>query len=239
MPEPTTDRRVRNIDPPPGPAYFYLVNTDEPKRARALKIIAALKAAYPGARLALEFSTPLELLIALILAAQARDDVVNTVTPALFKKYRSTADWAAAKPETLQEEIHKITFFRNKTKSIQNACRALTEKHGGQVPDNLEALLELPGVGRKTANILLGNAFGQPAIGVDRHVARVAARLGLTNSDDPDQIEADLVPLIPSEDQVKFCTLVQGHGRKICAASKPKCPECPLNALCPFPAKAA
>jgi endonuclease III len=207
------------------------------KGARVVKIVARLKQAYPDARLALDFSSPLELLIALILAAQARDDRVNIVTAELFKKYRTAGDWAAAPASTLQEEISQITFFRNKTRAIQGACRMLVEKFGGMVPDNIEDLLTLPGVGRKTANVLLGNAFGRNTIGVDRHVARVSGRLGLTRQTDPDLIEEDLMKVVPEEDRVKFCHLLQHHGRRICVAKTPKCPECPVNSLCPFSGK--
>ncbi len=209
------------------------------KKQRVKKIIALLKKTYPEAKLALDFSNPLELLIALILAAQARDDLVNSVTAELFKKYRTPAAWAGVDEETLQKELSKITFFRNKTRAIQKASRMLVEQFGGEVPNNLEDLLKLPGVGRKTANILLGNAFGQPAIGVDRHVARVSERLGLTENTDPDKIEADLTAIVPKEDQVKFCHLLQFHGRSICVAKKPKCPQCPVNSLCPYPSKTA
>jgi endonuclease III len=207
------------------------------KRARVKKIIATLKKAHPDAKLALDFSNPLELLVALILAAQARDDVVNTVTVDAFKKYRTAADWAGEKTETLRDQFHKISFFRNKTRSIQNASRELVERFGGRVPDNLDDLLTLPGVGRKTANVLLGNAFGQPAIGVDRHVARVSQRLGLTANTDPDKIEFDLVEIVPKKERVKFCHLLQFHGRRICVAKKPDCPNCAINKLCPFPKK--
>lgn len=213
------------------------METAEQKKKRVIEIIAILKKTHPDARLALEFSNPLELLISLILAAQARDDLVVTVTAGLFKKYRTPADWLAVAPETLQQELSKITFFRNKTRSILNACRMLVDKFDGKVPDNLEDLLKLPGVGRKTANIVLGNGFGKPAIGVDRHVARVSERLGLTENTDPDKIEADLTPIVPKEDQVKFCHLLQFHGRRICVAKTPKCPECPINPLCLYPKK--
>ena len=205
--------------------------------ARVVNIIARLKHAYPDARLALDFSNPLDLLIALILAAQARDDRVNMVTAELFKKYRTAADWAGVATPVLQEEISQITFFRNKTRSIQGACRMLVEKFGGVVPDNLDDLLTLPGVGRKTANVLLGNAFGRMTIGVDRHVARVSGRLGLTKQTDPDLIEDDLMKLVPERDSVTFCHLFQHHGRRICVAKSPKCSECPINSLCPYPRK--
>jgi len=207
------------------------------KQARVVKIIKRLKSAYPDARLALDFKNPLELLVALILAAQARDDRVNVVTAELFKKYRTVADWAAIPASQLQKEISQITFFRNKTKSIQGAAKMIAEKFAGKVPDNLEDLLTLPGVGRKTGNVLLGNAFGCAAIGVDRHVARVSGRLELTRQEDPDLIEEDLMKIVPEQDRVKFCHLLQYHGRRICVAKKPKCSVCPINNLCPYPKK--
>ncbi len=210
------------------------METVRQKSGRVVKIIARLKQAWPDARLALDFSNPLELLIALILAAQARDDRVNVVTAELFKKYRTAAEWADVPELTLQKEISQITFFRNKTRSIKGACRMLVEKFGGVVPDNLEDLLTLPGVGPKTANVLLGNAFGRATVGVDRHVARVSGRLELTKQTDPDLIEADLMKIVPEPDRVKFCHLLQHHGRRICIAKSPKCPECVINSLCPF-----
>jgi endonuclease-3 len=213
------------------------MESNEQKKARVVKIIAILKKTHPDAKLALDFKNPLELLIALILAAQCRDDLVNTVTPALFKKYKTAADYSKADPSTLQEEIHKISFFRVKTKSIIKATTFLVENFAGKVPDKLEDLLEVPAVGRKTANVLLGNAFGIPGIGVDRHVARVSGRLGLTKNEDPDKIEADLTPIVPIKDQIKFCHLLQYHGRRICVARIPKCPECPVNSLCFYPHK--
>jgi endonuclease-3 len=207
------------------------------KSARVAKIITRLKKTYPDARLALDFLTPLELLIALILAAQARDERVNVVTAELFKKYRTAKDWADVPEATLQKEISQITFYRNKGRSIHGACQMLIEKFGGVVPDNLEDLLTLPGVGRKTGNVLLGNAFGQLAIGVDRHVARVSGRLKLTTQTAPDLIEEDLMKIVPEKERVKFCHLFQYHGRQICVAKNPKCSECPINSLCPFPKK--
>lgn len=208
------------------------------KRAPALKertrqIILILNRTYPGVRLALDFKTPLQLLIALILAAQCTDDRVNQVTPALFRKYKRPRDWAAADRSVLEEEIHSTGFFRQKAASIHKCTAELESRFGGKVPDKIEDLLTLPGVGRKTANILLGNAFGQPAIGVDTHVGRVSYRLRMTKHTDPDKIEADLTAIIPAEDQVKFCSLVQRHGREICIARKPKCEICPLDDLCP------
>jgi endonuclease-3 len=213
------------------------VESQAQKAARTAKIIALLKKRYPDARLALDWSNPLELLIALILAAQCRDDLVTEVTKDLFKKYRTAKDWASAVPKELESDIRRISFFRQKTRSIQGACRMLIEKFGGMPPNNLDDLLLLPGVGRKTANVLLGNSFGQPVIGVDRHVARVSGRLGLTSNTDPDLIEGDLMPIVAAKDRVKFTHLLQFHGRQICIARKPKCPECPVNSLCPYPDK--
>lgn len=207
------------------------------KQARSKKIISALKKAHPDAKLDLDFTNPLELLIALILAAQARDDLVNAITAELFKKYPTAQDWADEKEENLHTQLRRINFYRNKTRSIQNACRKLVEEFGGTVPDNLEDLLALPGVGRKTANVLLGNAFNQPTIGVDTHVGRVSTRLGLTRHDDPDEIETDLTAIIPKNDRVKFCHLLQYHGRRVCVARKPACPACPIKHLCPYPDK--
>ncbi len=201
------------------------------------RIITILRRAHPDAKLALDFANPLELLIDLILAAQFRDDLVNIITPPLFKKYRTPADWVAVPLATLQGELHKVFGGRMKAQRIQGACRMIVEKFNGEIPRNLDDLLELPGVGRKTANILLGNAFGVPGIGVDRHVARVSERLGLTDQTDPDKIEADLVPVVAKKDQIKFCHLMQYHGRRICVARVPKCPSCPINSLCLFPDK--
>lgn len=199
------------------------------KQARVKKIIATLNRTHPDAKLALNFASPLELLVALILAAQARDELVNAVTEILFKKYRTADDWV----KLAEEDVRKINFYRNKTRSIQKAAAVLVEKHGGRVPETLEELLELPGVGRKTANIIRGNAFGQAAIGVDTHVGRVSQRLGLTTNSDADKIEADLTALVPTSEQVKFCHLMQFHGRRVCTAKKPKCAECAINELCP------
>jgi len=205
--------------------------------ARIKKILAQLEKVHPDARLALDFTNPLELLIALILAAQARDDLVNKITVDLFKTYRNAADYANAPPALLIKQIGKINFYRNKAKSIHNCCKELVERFGGQVPDNLNDLVSLPGVGRKTANIVLGNAFGQQAIGVDTHVMRLSQRLGFTKKTDPDKIEADLTEIVPEKRRVRFCHLMQYHGRRVCVAKKPKCPQCTINGLCPFPEK--
>ena len=205
--------------------------------ARIKKILARLEKVHPDAKLALDFTNPLELLIALILAAQARDDLVNKITVDLFKTYRSAADYANAPPALLEKQIGKINFYRNKAKSIHNCCKELVERFGGQVPDNLNDLVSLPGVGRKTANIVLGNAFGQQTIGVDTHVMRLSQRLGFTKKTDPDKIEADLIEIVPEKQRVRFCHLMQYHGRRVCVAKKPKCPQCTINGLCPFPEK--
>lgn len=210
----------------------------EEKRRRARQIITRLKKAYPDAKLALNFSNPLELLIALILAAQCTDERVNGVTAKLFKKYRTAAEWARIPRARLQAEIRTTGFYRNKAKAIQECCTQLARAYDGQVPDDVARLVELPGVGRKTANILVGNAFGRPAIGVDTHVGRLAQRLALTHHTDPDKIEEDLVQVVPKKDWVGFCHLLQEHGRRICLARKPNCPACPVNRLCPYPAAA-
>ncbi len=205
--------------------------------ARVKRILTRLEKIHPDAKLALDFTNPLELLIALILAAQARDDLVNKITVDLFRSHRSAADYAGESLESLQQQIGKINFYRNKARSIHNCCRELMERFGGRVPDNLEDLVSLPGVGRKTANIVLGNAFGQQAIGVDTHVMRLSQRLGFSKKTDPDKIEADLMAIVPEKQRVRFCHLLQYHGRRICVAQKPKCPECAIKDLCPFPGK--
>ncbi len=203
------------------------------RQTRTKAIIKTLKKRYPNVRLALDFTTPLELLIALILAAQCTDERVNRVTPMLFRKYRSAKDWAEADRAVLEQEIYTTGFFRQKSASILKCAADLVARFKGEVPRKLDDLLSLPGVGRKTANILRGNAFGDPAIGVDTHVGRLGFRLGLTKQTDPDKIEADLVAVVPRKDQVQFCSLVQRHGREVCIARAPKCEVCVVRALCP------
>ena len=207
------------------------------KQARARKIIRALKQAYPDARIALHFETPLELLVATILAAQCTDERVNLVTPALFKKYRSARDWATADQASLEREVHSTGFYRAKAKAIVGMARALMERHGGQVPRTREALTALPGVGLKTANVVLGNAFGQQAIAVDTHVFRVSQRLGLARSTDADAIHDQLAATLPRREWTLATHLLTTHGRRTCSARTPTCPACPVKALCPWPEK--
>lgn len=209
----------------------------EAKRRRARKIVRALKKAYPDAKIALDFATPLELVVATILAAQCTDERVNMVTPALFRTYRTARDWAAADLATLEREIHSTGFFRAKARSIVGMARALVERHGGELPRTREELVELPGVGLKTANVVLGNAFGQPAIAVDTHVFRVSQRLGLAKSDDPDEIHDQLAEVLPKKEWTLTTHLLTTHGRRTCAARAPLCPACPVKALCPWPDK--
>jgi endonuclease-3 len=207
------------------------------KRARARKIVRLLERAYPDAAIALRFQTPLELLVATILAAQCTDERVNQVTATLFRKYRSAADYAQADPAIFEDEIRSTGFFRAKTKAILGMARALIERHRGEVPRTLEALTDLPGVGRKTANVVLGNAFGIPGIAVDTHVFRVSQRLGLAKANEPDRVEAQLAEVIPPPGWTRFCHLLQAHGRRVCLARTPACPLCPVRVLCPWPAK--
>jgi endonuclease-3 len=206
-------------------------------QARVRRIIALLKRTHPDARLALDFTNPLELLVALILAAQARDDLVNVVTAELFKKYRTAAEYVDESESALQQQVSRMNFFRQKTRSIQKACAMLVKDFGGTVPDNLDDLRKLPGVGRKTANAILANAFGQPAVVVDTHTWRLSQRLGLTRQDDQDKIEADLVTIVPHKEWTTFCHRLQFHGRRVCTARNPDCPNCSINKLCPWPEK--
>jgi endonuclease III len=213
------------------------ISKADQKRTRIKKIIERLEKAHPDAKLDLDFPNPLELLIALILAAQARDDLVNRVTVDLFKKYRTAEDYADEKLPKLESQINKINFYRNKAKSIHNCCSEIVKRFNGKVPDKLDDLLTLPGVGRKTANIVLGNAFGQQTIGVDTHVMRLSQRLGLTKNTNPDKIELDLTPLVPAKQRVRFCHLFQYHGRRVCVAKIPRCADCTIRSLCPYPSK--
>lgn len=204
------------------------------RTARTRKILARLQREYPDATCALHHGSALELVVATILSAQCTDARVNIVTPALFAKYRTAADYAAADPRVLEREIQSTGFFRNKTKSIIGMAQALVERHGGEVPDTMEALTALPGVGRKTANVILGTWFKKNVgVVVDTHVHRLTRLLKLTKQDDPVKIERDLMELVPQDQWTWFShTLIQ-HGRQVCIARRPKCEECVLNRLCP------
>jgi endonuclease III len=204
------------------------------RKARVKKIIARLKAEYPDATCALHHGSALELLVATILSAQCTDARVNMVTPHLFAKYRTASDYATADPKVFEKEIQSTGFFRNKTKSIIGMAQALVERHGGEVPQTMEELTALPGVGRKTANVVLGTWFKKnEGVVVDTHVHRLVRLLKLTRQDDPAKIEQDLMELVPREDWTWFShTLIQ-HGRRVCIARRPRCAECVLNRLCP------
>jgi endonuclease-3 len=205
---------------------------------RIATIIAWLKKAHPDAKLALDFDEPFELLVALILAAQCTDDKVNEITGAfLFDKYRGPRDYVKVTQEELERDIRSTGFYRNKARALKACSEQLLERFDGKVPESLEELTSLRGVGRKTANILLGNAFGHDAIGVDTHVARLSQRLGLSKHTDPDKIELDLTRVIPKKEWTHLCHLLQAHGRRVCIARKPKCPQCTINELCPYPEK--
>ncbi len=209
----------------------------EKKKSRALKIIDALESVYPNAACHLHFKNPFQLLISTILAAQSTDVGVNKVMDELYKKYKTPADFANAKPQVLEKELSSINFYRNKTKSVLNCSKALIEKFGGEVPRTMDELVSLAGVGRKTANVVLGNCFGVPAIMTDTHLNRVTQRLGLVDTDAPDKIEAELKVIIPDNKQVKFSHIIGEHGRQICKARKPLCDECVINKLCPSAGK--
>lgn len=205
----------------------------------AAKVDIILKKNYPAAKCSLDFTNPLELLVATILSAQCTDERVNKVTKDLFKKYRSAKDYATTPLEQLEEDVRSTGFYKNKAKSIINCCAQLVAKHGGKVPDNMDDLVNLAGVGRKTANVILGNAYDTPGIVVDTHVGRIAQRLGLTKEKDAEKIERDLMPLIPQKDWTGFSHRVILFGREYCQAKKPRCGECPLYDLCPWDGKPA
>lgn len=197
-------------------------------------MVSRLRSEYPEARTELVWHTPLDLLVATILSAQCTDVRVNQVTAGLFERYRTAEDYAGVEPETLEEEIRSTGFYRNKAKSIQGMARGLIQDHDGQVPDSLAELVELPGVGRKTANVVLGDAFGKPeGVVVDTHVKRLSGRLGLTRHDDPEKVERDLMQSVPEADWAAFSHLLIFHGRNVCKARKPDCPACVLNDICP------
>jgi endonuclease-3 len=208
-----------------------------PDKRTVARILGVLGKTYPDARCELNFGTPLELLIATILSAQCTDARVNLVTAGLFKRYRSARAYAEADPATLEEEIRSTGFFRSKTKNIVACCQALVREFGGAVPRTMEELTTLPGVGRKTANIVLYNAYGIPGFGVDTHVVRVTNRLGLVDTEEPDAIEALLCPVIPREQWGMATHLFIFHGRRTCHARQARCPECSVRSLCPWPGK--
>ncbi len=213
------------------PARAPRLVTPDPVRVKAL--LEQLRELYPDARCALDFATPLQLLVATILSAQCTDQRVNMVTPALFAAYPDVAAFAGAEPVALEKAIHSTGFFRNKAKAIREACADIVAKHGGQVPRTLEALTALRGVGRKTANVVLGNAYGIPGLVVDTHVTRLANRLGLTRETDAMKIEFALMPLVPRESWTLFSHWLILHGRAVCQARKPQCSACPLAPHCP------
>jgi endonuclease-3 len=211
-----------------------------PPEERAPEIIRRLKRAYPNAKIALNFSNPLELLVATILSAQCTDERVNQVTKALFQKYRTPEDYLKVPEQELAADIRPTGFFNQKAKSIRGACKKIVEEYGGEVPQTMAELVTLPGVARKTANIVQGNAYPErhrtdpdAGIAVDTHVRRVAQRLGFTSEKDPDRIERDLMRLIPRKDWFSFAYVLIEHGRHICKAPTPRCEVCPVNELCP------
>jgi len=208
--------------------------TPEQVRRRAALILRRLKKAYPDAKCALDHSSPLELLVATILSAQSTDKMVNTVTPKLFSKYTTAADYARSPRGVLEREIHSTGFFNAKAKSLRAMGAAVAAEHGGKVPDTMEDLVALPGVGRKTANVVLGNAFGKDeGFVVDTHVGRLARRMGFTRQTDPVKIENDLNAIVPKGRRTLAAHLLIFHGRRICTARKPACPTCPVEPLCP------
>jgi endonuclease-3 len=213
--------RIRRMKPTPA------------AKRQARRVLDAMAATYPDAHCALDHQSPIQLLVATILSAQCTDVRVNLVTPALFARYKTVRDFAEANQKELERLIAPTGFFRNKAKNIIACCRAIVEKHNGEVPGTMEELVQLPGVGRKTANVILGNAFGMPGITVDTHVGRLSRRLGLTAHDDPVKVEFDLMGLIPEADWTMFSHRLIFHGRQICAARKPDCPACPMNRFCP------
>ena len=204
------------------------------KQERAAEILVRLKRMYPKAKCTLDYTNPFELLIATILSAQSTDVRVNIVTKSLFRKYPNPTAFAAAAQPAMERDIRQTGFFRNKAKAVIAASKSIMENHGGEVPRTMEELTALPGVGRKTANVVLGNAFNLPVgVVVDTHVTRVSGRLGLTAHSDPVKIEQDLMKLIPQKEWTIFSHRLIAHGRKICVARKPKCRECFLNDVCP------
>ncbi len=200
---------------------------------RVKKILPVLERMYPDAKTALNFTNPLELLIATILSAQCTDVRVNMVTKDLFRKYKSTADWARADIKEIESDIKSTGFYRNKAINIKGACTEILERFGGKVPGTMEELTTLPGVGRKTANVVLGNVFGTPAIACDTHVIRLSRRLGLSENSDAVKLEFDLAEIVPKKNWTMFSHLLIFHGRNVCRARKPDCENCPISKYCP------
>ena len=211
-----------------------MTESNTARKARALKILARLKKAYPNARCSLDYKNPLQLLVATILSAQCTDARVNLVTPALFSKYRNAEDFAGADIAELESLIRSTGFYRNKARNIKAACKIIAEKHGGSVPSTMEGMLELPGVARKTANIVLGNSYGViEGVPVDTHAIRISHLLGWTKNSQQEKIERDLMALLPREDWLNVSNLFVHHGRAVCIARRPLCSRCPVEKLCP------
>jgi len=206
-------------------------------KRRAAEILKRLRREYPDADCELDYSSPLELVMAAILSAQCTDQRVNMVTPALFKKYKTAADWARTPQAILEREIRSTGFYRNKAKNIRALAAVLAEKYGGRLPEDLDTLITLPGIGRKTANLLLVSAFGRPGLIVDTHFKRLSGRLGLTDHEDPDKIEFDLKAIVPEKDWGAWSHAMVFHGRRCCFARKPECSRCPVRDLCPSAGK--
>jgi len=216
----------------PNRGLFVAATPEEKQHAR--KVVRRLSRNYPDAECSLDFQTPLQLLIATILAAQCTDERVNRVTPALFRKYPTAADYASARPAELKKDIKSTGFYNNKAKSIQGCCRAMVERYGGEVPEVIDKLVELPGVGRKTANVVLAAAYGiVSGVIVDTHVGRISRRLGLSARKDAEKIEADLMARLPKKEWIAFSHRVVQHGRTTCTSRKPKCRDCTLADICP------
>lgn len=210
------------------------LDRDAPIEERAPQIVRLLSKAYPDAHVALHFSTPLEMLVATILSAQCTDEKVNEVTASLFRKYRRAEEYLKVPEDELRADVKPTGFFNQKAAAIRGACQRIVEVYGGEVPDTMEDLITLRGVARKTANIVLGNAFGKvEGIAVDTHVRRLANRLGFSEQNDPDKIEQDLMRLVPRRQWFGFTYVLIDHGRALCTAKKPMCAECPVNHLCP------
>lgn len=204
------------------------------ERERAESIVAELRRLYPDAKCSLDFTTPHELLVATMLSAQCTDERVNLVTKSLFKKYRSPEDFANANPEELEQDVKQTGFYRNKAKNVREASRIIVERFGGETPHAMDDLLTLPGVARKTANVVMGNAYGDvEGVVVDTHVGRLSRRLGLTDSEDPVKVEQELMALLPQRDWLDLSHMMIMHGRAVCQARKPLCDQCTLVSLCP------